>query len=113
MIKAVITPEMWEELEKVLRKHQIGYSVTYDAHGSSIEEMIVTMNPIGVQYFKEKEPVQIATGVPKAKWEGVGYGYVCSNCRNECNGYESSNGSTIDFLDHFCPNCGAEMENWE
>lgn len=54
MIKAIITPEMWEELEKVLRKHQIGYSVTYDAHGKSIEEMIVAMNPIGVQYFKEK-----------------------------------------------------------
>ena len=114
MIKAMITPDMWEELDYVLRKHQIGYTVSFDAHGKDHREMLIAINPIGVQYYGEDNAyTTMATGVPKAKWEGVGYGYVCSNCRNECNGYESSNGSTIDFLDHFCPNCGAEMENWE
>lgn len=113
MIKAIITPEMWEELEKVLRKHQIGYSVTYDAHGSSIEEMIVAMNPISVQYFKEKELVQIATGVPKAKWEKDGHGHKCSNCGEYANSYEDSYSRDNEFLDQFCSHCGAEMDNWE
>lgn len=55
MIKAILTPDMWEELDKLLRKYQIGYNVTFDAHGNSIEEKLVTINPIGVQYFKNKE----------------------------------------------------------
>lgn len=53
MIKAIIKPEDWEELEGVLRKHQIGYTISYDAHGKDHREMIVSMNPIGVQYYDD------------------------------------------------------------
>ena len=32
MIKAMITPEMWEELNKVLCKLKIGYTVSFDSN---------------------------------------------------------------------------------
>ena len=53
MIKAIIKPEDWEELEEVLRKHQIGYTVSYGAHGKDHREMLVAINPIGVQYYDD------------------------------------------------------------
>jgi hypothetical protein len=54
MIKSIIKPEDWEELERVLRKHQIGYAISYDAHGKDHREMLIAMNPIGVQYYDDK-----------------------------------------------------------
>ena len=32
----------------------------------------------------------------------------CSNCQAYAQGCED-----IEFLTHFCPACGAELENWE
>ena len=54
MIKSIIKPEDWEELKRVLRKHQIGYTISYDAHGKDHREMLIVMNPIGVQYYDDK-----------------------------------------------------------
>ena len=51
MIKAILKPEEWEELEKVLMKLQIGYTVSFDAHGFKCLEKLVTINPIGVEYY--------------------------------------------------------------
>ena len=115
MIKAMITPEAWEELEKVLIKHQIGYTVSFDAHGKDHREKLIAMNPIGVQYYEESI-TQTATGVPKAKWiptRGSSDDYKCSNCNEYANSYEDGYSRDHYFLTHFCPECGAEMENWE
>ena len=114
MIKAMITPEMWEELNQILAKHQIGYTVSFDSHGKDHREMLIDMNPIGVQYYgKEQEFTQIATGVPKAKWENDKCGYKCSHCNEYANSYEDGYSRDNYFLGHFCSYCGAEMENWE
>jgi hypothetical protein len=53
MIKAILRPEDWREVVRVLGKHQIGYTVTYDSHGKNHIEKLVTINPIGVQYYDE------------------------------------------------------------
>ena len=113
MIKAMITPEMWEELNRVLCKHQIGYTVSFDAHGMNHREMLIAMNPIGVQYYGNEEFTQVATGVPKAKWEKTPHGHKCSNCNEYANSYEDGYSRDNEFLDQFCSKCGAEMENWE
>lgn len=114
MIKAMILPEHWEELNQVLCKHQIGYTVSFDAHGAHHREMLIVMNPIGVQYYDNDNFTRTAAeSVPKAKWEGVGHGYKCSNCNEYAISYEDGCSRDIDFLTHFCPTCGAEMENWE
>ena len=108
MIKAMITPEMWEELNKVLCKLQIGYTVSFDSHEHNHREMLITMNPIGVQYYDSDNFVRTAEGVPKGKWEKVNGAHRCSNCQEYAQGCED-----IEFLTHFCPTCGAELENWE
>ena len=114
MIKAMIAPDMWEELDYVLRKHQIGYTVSFDAHGKDHREMLIAINPIGVQYYGEDNAyTTIATGVPKAKWEKDGHGHKCSNCGEYANSYEDGYSRDNEFLDRFCSKCGTEMENWE
>ena len=117
MNKAIIKPEDWEELNRVLCKYRIGYTVSFDACGKDHREMNVTMNPIGVQYYGEKnEFTQTATGVPKAKWiptRGSSDDYKCSNCNEYAHSYEDGYSRDHYFLTHFCSECGAEMENWE
>ena len=113
MIKAMIKPEDWEELNELLCKHQIGYTVSFDAHGNNHREMIIAMNPIGVQYYDGDGFMRIATGVPKAKWINDNHGYKCSHCNEYANSYEDGYSRDHYFLDRFCSHCGAEMENWE
>ena len=116
MIKAFIKPEDWEELNEVLCKHQIGYTVSFDAHGKNHREMLITMNPIGVQYYDSEGFAKVATNVPKAKWvptRGSSDDYKCSNCNEYAQSYEDGYSRDNYFLTHFCPECGAEMENWE
>ena len=108
MIKAMITPEMWEELNKGLCKLKIGYTVSFDSNSHNHREMLIVMNPIGVQYYDSDNFVRTAEGVPKGKWEKVNGAYRCSNCQAYAQGYED-----IEFLTRFCPMCGAELENWE
>ena len=113
MIKALIKPEEWEELHKILLKHQIGFTVSFDAHGKNHREMLIAMNPIGVQYYDSDEFTRVATGVPKAKWEKTPHGHRCTNCKEYAISYEDSASRDNEYLVHFCPECGAEMENWE
>ena len=108
MIKAMITPEMWEELNKVLCKLKIGYTVSFDSNSHNHREMLIVMNPIGVQYYDSDNFVRTAEGVPKGKGEKVNGVHRCSNCQAYAQGCED-----IEFLTHFCPACGAELENWE
>lgn len=112
MLKAMLKPEDWKEVVKVLGKYQIGYTVTYDSHGKNHIEKLVAINPIGVQYYNE-DITRIATGVPKAKWIEEKHGYKCSNCNEYANSYEDGYSRDNYFLTHFCPECGAEMENYE
>lgn len=51
MIKAMITPEDWQELVRLLSKFQIGYTVSYDQHRNEYLEKLVVINPIAVQYY--------------------------------------------------------------
>ena len=115
MSKNMITPKDWEELFPILRKLQIGYETIFDAHGERLEEMVIVMNPIGIEYPKHNDNVVIAEGAPKAKWEydkKVG-SYACSNCNEFCSDWEGGDGTTVHYLNRFCGNCGAEMENWD
>lgn len=53
MIKAILRPEDWQEVETVLRKYQIGYTVSFDAHLNTYQEQIIAINPIGVHYYND------------------------------------------------------------
>lgn len=113
MIKAFIKPEDWEELKHILCKLKIGYTVSFEANGKDLREMLVAINPISVQYYNSNDFTKVATGVPKAKWEKDGHGHKCSNCDEYANSYEDGYSRDHEFLDEFCSHCGAEMENWE
>lgn len=113
MIKAMITPEMWEELNQILAKLKIGYTVSFDSHGAHHREMLIAMNPIGVQYYDSDNFTKVATGVPKAKWEKVNGLHRCTNCKEYAISYEDGYSRDIEYLERFCPKCGAEMENSE
>ena len=108
MIKSFINSEDWEELNNVLCKLKVGYTVSFEANGKDSREMLVAINPIGVHY-KSNNFTKVATGVPEAKWEKDRHGHKCSNCGEYADSYRRAN----EFLDQFCSHCGAEMENWE
>lgn len=52
-MKSYITKEMWSQLENILAKYNIGYSVIFDDH-NGVPEMIVTVNTISINRPEER-----------------------------------------------------------
>lgn len=82
-----ITKEIWKEIQGVLNKYKIPYTVHYENDDKHIQ-----INLVIPDYFEES----------KAEWiiSSDGYYPYCSNCHQE-----PDSGKMEDR----CPNCGATM----
>ena len=90
-----ITKEIWKEIQGVLKKHKIPYSVYYEYKNlakSIITSKHIQINLVIPDYFEES----------KAEWyiSSDGYYPYCSNCHQEPDSGK---------LEDRCPNCGATM----
>ena len=44
----------WEEINKILAKHKIGYTVSYQDHKTGDITKVISIKPIEVVYFEEE-----------------------------------------------------------
>ena len=61
MPKIQITFAAWRELEPILMKHRIGYSVIFDDHNGTAE-MVIDIQQIGVYRWEENKPENVEEG---------------------------------------------------
>lgn len=64
----------------------------------------------------ENAPTVDAEPVRHGHWmENNGrYGWYCSQCKKENNyAYDYNENNVIELQDHYCPNCGAKMDEVE